>query len=593
MHQSRLLIGFLTQFLAPLIGGTLLAQPADADGWPVFHANPASSGWVDVETSAAQNPAVVRGGMGSFADGYAPVVAPDGAVVLVTEQGRVMALDAGGNPRWERQLNGGFGAQSTPAISSNGNIYLLSTRTVNDHTVTPSVKRIEVELNGFSPGGAWLFHSTVPGLPGAVPTAPLNIMRAPDGAELIVFPILYHPPNSTAMITHLFAYSLTGSKQAEATVTSLVTPIEGGWNTFWASDFSLGFEADEDAIQPFRVPLPGVAVMPNDASTVVINDGINSVAQYRFDGTAFQEVWRNKHVQALTPPAISKNGVPFAAEYSHYFAFNEIGGLKETGDIGGAAATPTLLPNGAIVFVTPVKRIAIAKIPGVGEFSIELGSGSAVAAAASRNLIYVAAKNALLSYRSDNFQLVGTYGWQNGGRAAPVIGPGGHVYAIADNKLHIFPPNTGPASRDIVSGGGVVGDVGGGATGGNESGKPTRKALDPAVLTSPNADMNDSGAPSAADSKAPAANAPQQAALPNRQRFDPPLTPSGKPLSACVDGKFRDCGRSAARAFCQSMGFAKASDIDIDSKRVQAETLGGAVCTSSKCKVVDKVTCSR
>jgi hypothetical protein len=81
--------------------------------------------------------------------------------------------------------------------------------------------------------------------------------------------------------------------------------------------------------------------------------------------------------------------------------------------------------------------------------------------------------------------------------------------------------------------------------------------------------------------------------LPNRQRFDPPLTPSGKPLSACVDGKFRDCGRSAARAFCQSMGFAKASDIDIDSKRVQAETLGGAVCTSSKCKVVDKVTCSR
>jgi hypothetical protein len=92
---------------------------------------------------------------------------------------------------------------------------------------------------------------------------------------------------------------------------------------------------------------------------------------------------------------------------------------------------------------------------------------------------------------------------------------------------------------------------------------------------------------------APPPAATEEAALPTSQQFDPPLTASGKALSACVDANFDDCGKAAARAYCESLGFTKASDIDIDTKKVQAETLGGALCTAKKCKVVDKVTCSR
>ncbi len=86
--------------------------------------------------------------------------------------------------------------------------------------------------------------------------------------------------------------------------------------------------------------------------------------------------------------------------------------------------------------------------------------------------------------------------------------------------------------------------------------------------------------PAGADSTgADSAGAGQQAALPASQKFDPPLTASGKPLSACLDAGFADCGKKAARAFCESLGFATASDIDIDTKKGGAETLAGAICT--------------
>jgi len=160
----------------------------------------------------------------------------------------------------------------------------------------------------------------------------------------------------------------------------------------------------------------------------------------------------------------------------------------------------------------------------------------------------------------------------------------------------------------------VGGEVGGNDAGGKGDPKPMKNAVDKAIITAPQATTDgggtattgpggkvfqvqpnailNGGMPPATETPAPA-EAPQEAAMPTSQQFDPPLTASGKALSACIDADFDDCGKAAARAYCESLGFTKASDIDIDTKKVQAETLGGALCTAKKCKVVDKVTCSR
>ena len=607
---------FLRSMMLPAFAGALLLpQPVQAEGWSVSRGNPAATGSINIDTSAAQLAQTYRYDIGTFADGSGPVVGTDGRVVLANEQGKIVVTEESGNPVWDRQLNSGFTIKSTPAIASNGNVYVLSSRKYTDHRVSPAVQRVDVEINGFDPGGGWLFHFPVPAPSGgAIATAPLNIMRAPDGAELIVFPIRYRPPASTATILHLYAYTLTGSLAAHVPVSSLVTPIEGGMSGASGAPTTPAPLVYDGGSHPVSLPVPGVAVRPNDPTVVVLNDGISKIVSYRFDGTTFQELWRVDREDALSAPAIKGSETTLFSGTTHYLGFNALGQVNRAGDIIGAHTPPTLVPTGAVVFINRLRRMIVAA---GGQY--DAGGDTIAPAVASRNFIYISVPRGLVTYRASDFQFVSVYDWPNGdrgGRSEPVIGPNGYIYALAGNKFYTFFPSTGPANRSNVGTGGVVGgDVGGNDAGDTGKPKPMDNALNPAILTAPQATTDGSGnsgnaitggkvfqaqpnailnggmpaAPEQAADQPP----PQEAALPTSQQFDPPLTASGKPLSACVDADFDDCGKAAARAFCESMGFTKAGNIDIDTKKVQAETLGGAICTAKKCKVVDKVTCSR
>jgi hypothetical protein len=611
MRWSRRFLHSLS--LTALAGTLLLPRPALAESWSVSRGNPAATGSINIDTSAAMLAQSYRYDIGTFADGVGPVVGSDGRVVLANEQGKIMVTEAGGNPVWERQLNAGYTIKSTPAIASNGHVYVLSSHTYTDHRVTPAVKRWDVEINGFDTGGGWLFRFAVPAPSGgAIATAPLNIMRAPDGSELIVFPIRYRPPSpSTSTIVHLYAYTLTGSLAAHVPVTSVTTPIEGGTAggpSGPAAPAPLEYDGQP---HPVNLPVPGVAVMPTDPTAVVLNDGIKSIVSYRFDGTTFQQLWRQDRKDLLSAPAIAYTGRSVLTGASRYRIFNTLGEDTESRSIVGSYAPPTLVPTGAVVFINRNRRMIRA-----GGGIYDIGGDSIAPAVASRNFIYISSARGLASYRASDFQFVSIYDWPNGdhgGRSEPVIGPAGFIYALAGNKLYTFFPSTEPANRTNAGSGGVVGgEVGGNDTGGKGDPKPMKNALNPAILTAPQATTDGAGAGNAITggkvyqaqpnailngmqqpTEAPPAAATEEAALPTSQQFDPPLTESGKPLSACVDADFDDCGKAAARAYCESLGFTKASDIDIDTKKVQAETLGGALCTAKKCKVVDKVTCSR
>lgn len=97
-----------------------LSQRTYADSWPVAHGNPSNTAYFGIPTSAALSPAKIISGIGTFADGYSPVMwGGTGAVVLANQQGKVMMFSADGAKLWERQLPSGFGV--TTGRGHNGN----------------------------------------------------------------------------------------------------------------------------------------------------------------------------------------------------------------------------------------------------------------------------------------------------------------------------------------------------------------------------------------------------------------------------------------------------------------------------------------
>ena len=145
---------------------------------------------------------------------------------------------------------------------------------------------------------------------------------------------------------------------------------------------------------------------------------------------------------------------------------------------------------------------------------------------------------------------VGRISWVGGGLQSPIIGPHGHVYAIASNVLFVFPA---PGSRPL--GGGAI--------------------TDPVVGT--------------------ATTDPPPSTQPASQHFSGPVTPGGYRLFACLELDGDDCGKSTnkqvALAFCQSKGFSQVDDVDTETKKVKAARLDGQLCSKSKCKVFDEIVC--
>ncbi|NJO34555.1 MAG: hypothetical protein HC869_16915, partial [Rhodospirillales bacterium] len=47
-----------------------------------------------------------------------------------------------------------------------------------------------------------------------------------------------------------------------------------------------------------------------------------------------------------------------------------------------------------------------------------------------------------------------------------------------------------------------------------------------------------------------------------------------------------------ATAFCKKQGFVGAGKVDVDSKKVKAETLDGRFCSKNKCKVFEEIRCA-
>jgi hypothetical protein len=211
--------------------------------------------------------------------------------------------------------------------------------------------------------------------------------------------------------------------------------------TGWGHTFN-ELTGQQDPLPGVGYPLPGVAISQDPRGgtpRVVVTDMRQDRVLYAFAMQyGFTELLRisRKDRSFTTPPVAFPDGTTLVGTHE--------GGLQRTlppfaetsgfGWFGVLTAPPTMTKNGGIVVVS-----RDGKFHKIGGATFTPGGESIAPAAASCTHIYVSTRNALTTFDTNTLGQVGSVPWNEGGMSGPIIGPFGHVYAIANDTLFSFP----------------------------------------------------------------------------------------------------------------------------------------------------------
>ena len=287
----------LTAAIAAVAGLLLSAPPVDA-AWTRFHGDADNTGFVDVLTAPSGRGSRSVPGLGTFAPGSGPVIAPDGTVYLGTQEGKLIALHADGSPAWTRELAKVFGTNlavvASPAVGADGSIYVIGRLKVRDHTGGGDIVRYTSELHKFTPGGGLVWHTRLPLgelNKGGNASSPPNIWQA-SGTEVVMVSAAY-----SLGVTRLFAFSIEGVILAETVVSRFNPgPAAGVFDPCGPVPFIGCFSAPPGLVPadpadrlPNKIvrPAPGPAVVQVSAGAplVVVADQFQDVAGFSFSPT--------------------------------------------------------------------------------------------------------------------------------------------------------------------------------------------------------------------------------------------------------------------------------------------------------------------
>lgn len=591
---------------------TLAAGSAFA--WQTAHGDPDNTGAVDVPTARAISPRATVPGLGGIAPGAAPVIAADGTLYLGNARGKLMSFRPDGTPGWSRDIGGFQSILASPAIGSDGAVYVIGAAVVRDHTTSPATTTSVVELHKFTAGGGWLWHRPLPGLDvRSVAIAPPNILKM-GGADIVIV------PSGNGDSTFLTAVSGdNGAVLAHQLVTRQPPPTVTGGASYedilcaivqigGACGFSAAVPASpqQDRLpKGIKKPFPAAAIFSppgGGAPLIHVSDGFHDLVGYSFTGNAFEERFRvhdDKRILTAAPlgwpdghAMVSTGGFDTPSQVMYAgLGLSTIRAAAPYTDAPPAAlggSRHALVHRGG--GVTVMSGVTILK-------QIALPGESIAAPAASRSHVFVATTSALYTFDKASMNQRSQFAWSQGGVSRPVIGPHGHVYAIAGDTLYVFPP-----PRVVTDG--QLPDVGS---------MPVLQSTDAPQPLPPPSGGTSSGS-MAVDRTMPrlgSSSKIQQAEtlavdpqsmpvleqdLPTRT-YKPPLTADGNRLFACLELDGDNCGnsqmRQVAENFCQAQGFIRAEDLDVDSRRGVAETLDGRLCSKKKCKVFGQIVCRK
>lgn len=540
---------------------------APASAWEFAHGDRDNSGFANVTTAPAGKGSVSVPGLGTIRPGAGPVIAPDGTVYLGTAEGKLIALQADGKPLWSRDITPGQSIVASPAIASDGSIYVIGVERIRDNRVKPPKETFTSTLHRFTSSGGWLAQIPFPDNGGTGPAAlaPPNIWRS-GGVEAIMVPAVYLSRFGYA--THLIAFSLTGQVLDDIVVKGIPLETLGGSGL----SYGISFNPRPFAVNLVKVPpAPGIGIYVSGgggSSFLAVSDHHKDLAGYTFANNRFKEVFRvhDEDLFMRTPPVILPSGhVLMSQEGIKRDKLgreepSQDGRLIATGPGGKATqmldswaihAPPTRLADGRVVVVNGLGEVTVLNgIQVVGRAGRASADGRSLAsAAASNSHVFVSTENTFMTYDANSLAEVSRFDWVGGGFNPPAIGPRGHVYAIASNILFVFPP-------------------------------PIKKPR--TVVNQPQGGL-------------PVATNPGSGAAPQQQSYKPPITASGNRLFACEELDQDDCGKGDYKdislAWCQKQGYPKVKGYDVDSRKVKAEALDGQFCSKSKCKVFDTIAC--
>jgi hypothetical protein len=412
--------------------------------WEFAHADRANRGRADVTTAPARSRSKSVPGLGTFAPGSGPVIAPDGTVYLGTLEGKLIALHADGSPFWSRDItaNPTFKQRivASPAVGADGSIYVIGVKRLG---------KAEPTLHIFTPGGGFVGSHAFPthGTRGARTSAPPNIARI-GNLEVVLVPALYREGNQPRDL-RIVGFSTMGnvvidefvSREGGGDITGV--PIEP------CDIFGVCYRPRRVALGGL-VPMPGVAVFTNiggGAPNVIVTEPPHRVHGFTFsDKPALTRTFRfliESRTVISSPMALPDNHTIVGTDRGVVFAGPNANKLPPvTSNLGAVSGAPTLLADGrAVVIDNGPKNAGVALIKdGQHVGGRSLPGRSMVSAAASRTHIFVSTTDAFHTLDANTLEEVAKIDLLGGGASTPAIGPQGHVYTIVSNILFVFPP---------------------------------------------------------------------------------------------------------------------------------------------------------
>jgi outer membrane protein assembly factor BamB len=453
------------QVVASATAVALMSSGSFQASWQSAHGTRANTGFVNVTTARAGRGSVSVPGLGTFAPGAGPVVALDGTVYLGTLGGKVIALRADGRPFWQRDITPGQAIVASPAIDSEGSVYVTGVRhrTIRDHrdgkTTTRTV--FEATLHKFTSSGGWVAQTPFPvhANTTAATSAPPNIVRA-GAQEFIVVPAVYNTP--PIQRTRLVTFSTAGAVVADPVVASATGTAIGGGGIRWPAlclvpvagqIYCLGCSGGRCDFTPPTTPsalppppMPGAAVFTfpgGNTPFVIVSNQLHEVVGFTMSGVTFTERFRvreEKH-RLSSPPMTLPDGHTLVGTANGAVVFAGPNGdkLPPVVNLGRVHAAPTMTADGRAVVLQSNGKITVLQ-NGVVVANTSVPGETIVSAAASRTHVFVSTTEGFYTLDPSTMSVVSTFDWVGGGVSPPAIGPNGHVYALASNILFVFPP---------------------------------------------------------------------------------------------------------------------------------------------------------
>jgi hypothetical protein len=557
----------IAHILIATLLAAVLAAPADAQTWDQAHGDSMNAGYANVTTAPATGTPRLIENYGPFAPGAGFAIASDGTVFVGNDRGGVFGFNAEGTTKpFAVQLEDGESIAGAPVIGPNDDIYVVAVK-------GRGTRQPESSLSWFTIGGAPKDRRLFPehgGSRGEVMGAPV-VFRTANGANALIATVVAYPNQLSGGYETRLVTFVNGTPFLDQRVDVLVPETKEAPDVVAASQLK---------------PRGGVAIYTPGSGNqpyFLVSDGFQSLSGFRFTSNGLVEDFHLRDDSRFH----SIVGAPMLTVDGYYYVGTTKGLM-----IGRPAnqlplftkkemktnAPGTALRKPGRVAVAGGHPIDLYTGPQPGS-SYHHGGETHTAIAASYTHFYVSMSDALLTFGNPEFLLAGRFDWTGGGQNPPAIGPKGHVYAIANNIIYVFPP---PKATPF----GTVG------------------VYQPGLPSSPVSEVDGSG--NATSGNAPMAMQPALPITPMQpvqptsqaptQRFQPPMTANGNRLFACEELDQDDCGKgdhkTISLAFCQAHGFARADDYDVDSRKVRAETLGGQFCSKNKCKVFDTIDCA-